>query len=159
MALVYNLALMLLKNSAKITTSVSFCFICSFSVVVFLLCARYIQRSIGKKKSSINLIWVTVIVANSVQLTGDFRDFICDENANKMRVLVLFKQPAFFELCFSDIIMNRLTCVSSWKILSARAGNAGEKNDARKSYFSLFLPRQKFPRTRSSEPACRLVMQ
>lgn len=34
-ASVYNLALMLLKHSAKITTSVSFCFICSFSVVVF----------------------------------------------------------------------------------------------------------------------------
>ena len=136
-----------------------------FLFYLFLFCSCvFIMRRLHtaqywQQTPSINLIWVTVIVAISVQLTRDFRDFICDGNPNKMRVLVLFKQPAFFELCFSDIIMNRLTCVSSWKILSARAGNAGEKNDARKSDFSLFLQRQKFPRTRSSEPACRLVMQ
>ena len=95
-ASVYNLALMLLKNSAKITTSVSFCFyLFLFCSCVFIMCrlhtAQYWQQT-----PSINLIWVTVIVANSVQLTGDFRDFICDEDANKTRVLVLFKQLTFF---------------------------------------------------------------
>ena len=73
--------------------------------------AQYLQQT-----PSINLIWVKVIVANSVQLTGNFRDFICAGDANKTEVLVLFKQPAYFELCFSDIIMSQLTCVSSWEI-------------------------------------------
>ena len=41
-------------------------------------------------------MWVTVIVENSVQLTEDFRDFIGDGDANKTRVLVLFKQLTFF---------------------------------------------------------------
>ena len=53
--------------------------------------AQYWQQT-----PSINLIWVTVIVANSEQLTGDFRDFICDGDTNKTRVLVLFKQLTFF---------------------------------------------------------------
>ena len=48
--------------------------------------------------------------------------------------------------------------MSSWKTLSARS-NAGAKNDARESDFSLFLVRQNFLRTRSGEPAGRLVMQ
>ena len=55
--------------------------------------AQYWQQT-----PSINLIWVTVIVANSVQVTGDFRDFICDGDASKTRVLVLFKQLTFFLL-------------------------------------------------------------
>ena len=46
--------------------------------------------------------------------------------------------------------------MSLWKTLSA---NAGAKNDARKSDFSLFLARQNFLRTRPSKPARRLVMQ
>ena len=46
--------------------------------------------------------------------------------------------------------------MSSWKTLSARAG---AKNGGKKSDFSLFLARQNFLRTRSSEPARRLVMQ
>ena len=158
-ASVYNLALMLLKNFAKITTSVSFFFhLFFFCSCVFIMCrlhtAQYRQQT-----PSINLIWVTVIVENSVQLTEDFRDFIGDGDANKTRVLVLFKQPAFFELCFSDIIMSKLTWVSSWENLTARVGNAGAKNDGRKSDFSLFLARQNFLRTRPSKPAGRLVMQ
>ena len=48
--------------------------------------------------------------------------------------------------------------MSLWETLSARS-NAGAKNDARKSDFSLFLVRQNFLRTRYSEPARRLVMQ
>ena len=49
--------------------------------------------------------------------------------------------------------------MSSWKTLSARASNAGAKNGGKKSDFSLFLAREHFLRTRSSEPARRLVMQ
>ena len=49
--------------------------------------------------------------------------------------------------------------MSSWKTLSARASNAGAKNGEKKSDFSLFLARQNFLRTRSSELARRLVMQ
>ena len=158
-ASVYNLALMLLKNSAKITTSVSFCFICFFFYNCAFIMCRLHTAQYWQQPPSINLIWVTVIVANSIQLTGDFRDFICAGDANKTRVLVLFKQPSFFELCFSDIIMSRLIWVSSWEILSARVGSAGAKNDMRKSDFSLFLARQNFLRTRSSEPVRRLVMQ
>ena len=82
-ASVYNLALMLLKNSAKITTSVSFCFICSFSVVVFLSCAGYIQRSIGNKRLRLILFGSRLSLSNSVQLTGDFRDLFCDGDANE----------------------------------------------------------------------------
>ena len=82
-ASVYNLALMLLKNSAKITTSVSFCFICSFSVVVFLSCAGYIQRSIGNKRLRQILFGSRLSLSNSVQLTGDFRDLFCDGDANE----------------------------------------------------------------------------
>ena len=55
--------------------------------------AQYRQQT-----PSINLIWVTVIVENSVQLTEDFRDFIGDGDASKTRVLVLFKQLTFFLL-------------------------------------------------------------
>ena len=82
-ASVYNLALMLLKNSAKITTSVSFYFICSFSVVVFLSCAGYIQRSIGNKRLRQILFGSRLSLSNSVQLTGDFRDLFCDGDANE----------------------------------------------------------------------------
>lgn len=49
--------------------------------------------------------------------------------------------------------------MSAWKTLSARASNAGAKNGGKKSDFSLFLARQNFLRTRSSEPARRLVIQ
>ena len=124
---------------------------------MFLSCASYIgYYYYWQQTRSINLIWVTVIVANSVQLTGNFRDFICAGDANKTEVLVLFKLPAFFELCFSDIIMSQLTFVSSWEILSARVGNAGAKNDGRKSELFTFPRASKFLRTRSSD---RLVMQ
>ena len=64
-----------------------------------------------------------------------------------------------FETSFFLFVFMRLTCVSAWKTLSARASNAGAKNGGKKSDFSLFLARQNFLRTRSSEPARRLVIQ
>ena len=82
-ASVYNLALMLLKNSAKITTSVSFCFyLFLFCSCVFIMCrlhtAQYWQQA-----PSTNLIWVKVIVIKFSTAYGVFRDLFCDGDANE----------------------------------------------------------------------------